>query len=152
MRHDPAQIAHLPHVELSGQSMHDAACPEKQQGLEEGMGHEVEDARGKGTDARGKKHVAKLADGRVGQNPLDVKLGQTDRSRIDCGEGADDGHDPHGDRGQHIKGTTSGHHVHPGRDHGGRMDQGTDRRGAFHGVRQPDVKGNLRRFPYGTHE
>ncbi len=37
-------------------------------------------------------------------------------------------------------------HVDAGGDHGGGVDQSRDRRGAFHGVRQPDVERNLRRF------
>ncbi len=37
-------------------------------------------------------------------------------------------------------------------DHGGRVNQGADRRGAFHGVREPDVKRELRGFAAGSHE
>ena len=37
-------------------------------------------------------------------------------------------------------------HVHARGDHGGGVDQSGDRRGAFHGVGQPDVKRNLGRF------
>ena len=47
--------------------------------------------------------------------------------------------------GRAIKEHVRAHdHVDAGGDHGGGMDQGGDRSGAFHGVRQPDVKGNLR--------
>ena len=37
-------------------------------------------------------------------------------------------------------------HVDPGRDHRGGVDQGRDRRRSGHGVRQPDVQGQLRRL------
>jgi len=38
------------------------------------------------------------------------------------------------------------------RHHGGRVDQRRDRRGTFHGVRQPDIQRNLRRFSGGAEE
>ena len=41
------------------------------------------------------------------------------------------------------RGHAAGDHVDAGGDHGGGVDQGADRRGAFHGVGQPDVEGNL---------
>ena len=37
-------------------------------------------------------------------------------------------------------------HVNARRHHGGGVDQSGHRRGAFHGVRQPDIQRNLRRF------
>ena len=40
----------------------------------------------------------------------------------------------------------AGDHVDAGGHHGGGVDQGGDRRRAFHGVRQPDVQRNLRGF------
>ena len=43
-------------------------------------------------------------------------------------------------------------HVDAGGDHGGRVDQGGDRRGAFHGVRQPDVERDLRGFAGGAED
>ena len=39
-----------------------------------------------------------------------------------------------------------GHQVNACRHHGGGVDQGADRRGAFHGVGEPHVKGKLRGF------
>ena len=47
---------------------------------------------------------------------------------------------------------TPGHHVDAGGHHGGGVDQGADRRGAFHGVGQPGIKGDLGRFAGGPHE
>ena len=43
-------------------------------------------------------------------------------------------------------------HVNAGGDHGGGVDQRADRRGAFHGVRQPDVERELRGFADGADE
>ena len=42
------------------------------------------------------------------------------------------------------------HHVDAGGDHGGGVDQRGDRRGAGHGVRQPDVQRNLRGLAAGA--
>ena len=44
------------------------------------------------------------------------------------------------------------HHIHARRDHGRGVDQGGDRRGAFHGVGQPDVERKLRRLAAGADE
>ncbi len=44
------------------------------------------------------------------------------------------------------------HHEHAGGHHGGGVDQGRDRRRAFHGVRQPGVQQELRRLAHGAHE
>ena len=44
------------------------------------------------------------------------------------------------------------HHVDARRHHGGGVDQGGNRRGAFHGVRQPDVQRELRRLARGADE
>ena len=43
-------------------------------------------------------------------------------------------------------------HVHAGRHHRRGVDEGRDRRRAFHGVRQPDVERNLRRLAGGADE
>ena len=43
-------------------------------------------------------------------------------------------------------------HVDAGRDHGGGVDEGGDRGGAFHGVGQPDVERNLRGFAGGAED
>ena len=65
---------------------------------------------------------------------------------------ADDGHDLHGGRRVQENRVRAHHHVHAGSDHGRGVDQRADRRGAFHGVRQPDVQRNLRGFSGGADE
>src|SRR5947199_9137232 len=46
----------------------------------------------------------------------------------------------------------AGYYVDAGSDHGGRVNQGANGRGAFHGVGQPDVQRKLGGFAARTHE
>ena len=104
----------------------------------------MEDGRRVGCDAAAQEHVAKLRDGGVGQHALDVVLHQADGGGKEGGGRADDG--DHAEReGRAVKEEVrAGDHVDAGRDHGGRVDERGDRRGAFHGVGQPDVERKLR--------
>ena len=52
----------------------------------------------------------------------------------------------HGRRGELEKRRAAGDQVDAGGDHGGGVDQGADRGGAFHGVGQPDVQRELGGF------
>ena len=49
---------------------------EKEEGLEEGMSHKMEDCSGPRTHSEGKEHVADLTHGRIGENTLYVFLGR----------------------------------------------------------------------------
>ena len=66
------EAAHLEHVLLVMAAVDDAAGAEEEQGLEEGVREQVEQARGPAADAQAEHHVAELADGRVGEHLLDV--------------------------------------------------------------------------------
>ena len=143
-----AQAPHFAHVLLSRHGVDHAARAQEQQGLEVGVRREVENPGPESADAASHHHVAQLADRGVGQHPLDVVLGQRDGGGEDGGEGADTGHNGHGGRSQHEQHVRAGHHVYPGGDHGGGVNQGADRRGSFHGVRQPDVQRKLRGLSY----
>ena len=79
-------------------------APRKRRAFEEGVGHQMENASGEGADTKSKKHVAKLADGGIGEDFFDVVLHQRDGGGENGGEGADDGHDVHGDGGKLIDG------------------------------------------------
>src|SRR5712672_2682519 len=103
-------------------------------------------------DSAGQKHVAKLADGGVSENFLDVGLDQCDGGREECGGAADGGDDDQ--RGFRVfeQDVRAGDDVDTGSNHGGRVDQGAYGRRPFHGVGQPDVKRELRGFTAGSHE
>ncbi len=125
---------------------------QKQQRLEEGVGEDMEHAGGKGAHAQRQKHVSQLRNRRVGEHSLDVVLHQRNAGGEKRRQAADDRHDLHGFRRQREQGVAARHHINAGGDHGCRMDQRGDRRGTFHGVRQPDIKRNLRRFTAGSNQ
>ncbi len=72
------QIAHVAHVLLATQGMNHRTGTEEEQRLEECVSEDVEDARGKGSDAERQEHVSQLRDGGVGEHALDVVLHQSD--------------------------------------------------------------------------
>ena len=74
MRKWPARPAHLPDILLAGHRVNDGAGAEKQQGLEKGMGKEMQHADAVSAHPHGDKHVAELRAGRIGDDPLDVIL------------------------------------------------------------------------------
>ena len=90
-RHTGAKPAHPAHVLLARQRVDHRAGAQEEQRLEEGVRHEMEDARGVGADAQAEEHVAELADRRVGQHALDVVLSDADRGREERRRGAHDG-------------------------------------------------------------
>ena len=124
-----------------------AAGAEKQQGLEKGMCQQMEQGGHVGSDAQGGHHVAKLRDGRIGQDPLHIPLRHCNRRRKECREGPDPCHQVRRCRGQSQGPVEQRVHAnqqeHAGRDHGGRVDHGGHRGRTLHGVRQPDMQGEL---------
>ena len=71
----------------------DGARAQEEQGLEPGMGEEVEHGRFPGQQAQGHDHVAQLGEGGVGQHALDVILLGGHEGGDDGRDGADDGND-----------------------------------------------------------
>ena len=147
-----AQCAHLAHVLLAAHGVDHTAGAEEEQGLEESVRHQVEDASRECADAAGQKHVTQLADGGIGQHALDVVLHQADGGRPDGRRRADACHQRQRRGRKREKRVRARHHVNARRHHGRGVDQGADRRGAFHGVRQPDVERNLRGLSRGADE
>ena len=117
------QVAHVAHVLLAAHGVNHRAGAEEQQGLEEGVGEDVEHARSECADAERQEHVSQLRDRGVGQHALDIVLHQADRGGENRGERADDGDRLHRRRRQHEQRIRARHHVHAGGDHGRGVDQ-----------------------------
>ena len=103
-----------------------------------------------GGDSGGHEHVAQLGDRGVGEDALDVGLGDADGGGEEAGEGADDGDGQQRDGRAAEDEVGAAHHVDAGGDHGGGVDERGDRRGALHRVGQPDVEGDLRALAGGA--
>ena len=134
------------------QRVDDAAAPQKEQALEEGVRHQVEDGGREGAHAQRHEHEAELAHRAVGEHALDVVLHQADARGEQARERADDGDDAHGVRPHDVDGARARDHVDARRHHGGGVDERAHRGRAFHGVGQPDVERNLRALADGADE
>ena len=103
--------------------------------------------------AQADKHIAKLADGGIGQHALDVVLHQGNGGGKQRGEATDVGHDLQGLRASMLKDDEgSRDQIDACGHHGGGVNQGADWRGAFHRVGQPDVQRELGRFAHRAAE
>ena len=119
------------------------AGAQEQHRLEEGMGHQVEDAGDGGSTAHGQHHVTELGHGAVGQALLQIHLGEGDRCSQEAGNRSH-----HSDHGLHhrelgVERIQSCDQEHARCHHRGGVNQGRNRRGALHGIRQPDVEREL---------
>ena len=112
----------------------------------------MEHAGAIGADAFRHEHVAELRAGGIGDHALDVVLHETDGRGEEGGGGAEEDDDPERDRRKLEQRRQPRHHEHAGRHHGGGVNERRHRRRAFHGVRQPGVQQELRRFPHGADE
>ena len=147
-----AQAAHLAHVLLARHRVDHRARAEEHEALEEAVREQVEDAGHPGARPERQEHEAQRRDRGVGDHLLDVVLGDRDVRRVDGREGADAHDDEHRRVRVDEERVRARHHVHAGVDHGGGVDQRADRRGALHGVRQPDVQRELGALADGAGE
>ena len=145
-----AQAAHAPHILLAAHGMDHAAGAEKEQSFEEGVSHQMKDAGAKRPYAASQEHVAQLADGRIGENFFDVSLNQSDGGGKKGCRATNHGDRRHGDGRVEEQYLRARDHINAGSDHRRRVDQRANRRGAFHGIRQPDVEWKLCRFASGA--
>ena len=116
----------------------------EQQRLEEGVRHEVEQARDVGAGATRHDHVADLRHRRVGDDALEVGHDEADRAGDEQRQRADDRADV-GGRGRELEQRVHARDQVDARgDHRRRVDQRGDRRRALHRVREPRVQRDLR--------
>ena len=146
------QTAIVAHVLLMVGRMDDRTCPKEQHGLEEGVREEVEHRHRIGTKPGGHEHVPELRHGRIGDHALDVVLHQTDRRGDKGGQGSQHGDKGCGRRRIFINRRHAADEEHACGHHGCGMDQRRHRGRAFHGVRQPSVQEQLRRFAHRPDE
>src|SRR5215467_10404480 len=109
------------------------------------MGKEVEDACGVvGANPQANKHIAKLTDGGVGQDTLDVVLHQANAGSKEGGKSADICHNFKCLRASVLKDQEGARdEVDACRDHRGGVNQGANWRWAFHRIWQPDMQREL---------
>ncbi len=141
-----AQAAHPVDVLDAAHRADHRAGRHEEHRLEEGVRHEVEDAGGVGAGRDGDHHVADLAHGRVGDDPLQVGLDDRHRRGHHQGEGADDHADARGDVAQLEERVQARDEVDACGHHRGRVDERRHRRRALHGVREPGVERELSRL------
>ncbi len=147
-RHGVAQPGKLAQVAGAGFMVDDPRAHE-QRGLEHRVVHDVED---RGDDGRAAAHAGQrgdqpqVADGGIGQQPFQVVAPGRDHRADDQRHHAGPGHDPEPRirRPQHRR--EPHQQEHPRLYHGGRMQIGADRRRRGHGVGQPEMERELRRF------
>ncbi len=136
----------MPDVLVVVERVDDVAGREKEERFEEGVGHEMEHAGAVSADPNREEHVADLTHRRVGEDALDVDLGGADGRRVKGGDPTDHGDGRGRARRPVVEQVHARHQVDAGRDHGGGVDQRRYRGRAFHGVGQPGVERELRRF------
>ena len=133
----------------------DGTGAQEEQSLEPCVGEEVEHGCLPGQKSQGHDHIAELGEGGVGQDAFDVILLGGHEGGDDGRNGSDAGNDIAGQGGEGLNADgvlDAHHHVNAGGYHGGRMDQGGDGGGAFHGVRKPDVQRELGGFAHRSAE
>ena len=151
-RHIFAQATHIAHVLIMMHPNDDRARGQEQKRLEEGVGHQVKDGCRVGRRTECNCHVAELGQGRVGDDPLDIVLNDTQEAHEERRDGADHDHKRQGRFAQFEERTHACHHKDTGGYHRGGVNQRRDRGRSLHGIRQPDVQRELRTLAHGTDE
>ena len=130
------------------QRQNDRAGGKKQQRLEEGVGHQMEDRRRPSAHAKRHEHVADLAHRRIGQNALDVGLRQRREGRDQKRQQAHHCDDVLGVHRFQIEPLHSGDEIDASGHHRGGVNQRRHRRWTGHRIRQPGLQRQLRRFAH----
>ena len=133
--HVELHVAHLLHVLLVMHRVDDRPAAEKQQGLEERMGHEMKRTGRERADSGGEKHVSKLRHRRVRQHLLDVGLDQTNGGSRERRHPAYHGDNSHHGGCMREEHRIAADHVDTGGHHRGRVNQRRHRGRALHRIR-----------------
>ena len=147
-----AQAAVAAHVLLVVHRGDHRPGPQEQHCLEEGVREQVEHRGLVHADSCGGEHVSELRTGRIGDHALDVVLDETDRRREKRRGRADDRHHAERGRSEFEQRRHPAHEEYARRNHGGRVDESGNGRWTFHGVGQPCVEEQLRRFARSADE
>lgn len=132
--------------------MDDDARGEEEDRFERTVRDQVEDRCAPVADCQGARHVAELADGRVGEDAFDVVLGEGGEPGPDHRDGGHHGEDDERRAGGREDGQQTGHEVDADGDHRRGVDERGDGGGAYHRVGQPGVQGELRRLARDARE
>src|ERR1700730_8103903 len=137
------QPAHAAHVLLASHGVNHAARREEEKRFEECMRHQMENASGERANAACQKHVAQLADCRIRENFLDIRLDEADGRRKERGGASHNRYHQHRRWRMRKNNVRARHNIQARRHHHRRVNQRADRRRPFHGVWQPDVQRQL---------
>ena len=147
----PAQFAH---VSGAGFMVNDAGGHE-QRGLERRVIQDVKDGRDCGqrrAQPNQECDEAQVTDGRVGQQALEVLPKQRNKGGKRHGHQTGGGHDGHEELRAANDGCQARQQENACLHHGGRVQVGRHRSGRGHGLRQPEVEGELRTFGKAAHQ
>src|SRR5262249_37768353 len=124
----------------------DRARAQEEQRFKVGMRGEVENTPAVVMRGFAHEHIAQLADGRIGQDALDIELEDSDgrgKERCYSADDADNYQRTCRDLEQRVGARNK---VNPCCDHCGSVNERADGRRTFHGIRQPHVQWQLRRL------
>ncbi len=145
-RHQSPQAAQLPDIARPALVLDDARGHEQRR-LEGRVIHDVKDRgdqRERSVEPRQQGDQSEMADGRIGEQALEVLLEDREEGAEHEGAEADGADEPEPFLGPPERRPQANQQKHPGFHQRGRMQIGGDRRRGRHSMRQPEVERKLR--------
>ena len=146
------EAAHLPDVLLVREGVDHEARRHEEEGLEEGVRHQVEEAGAVRAEAGGDEHVADLAHSRVRDDALDVRLHERDEPGEKQRDPAEHRCQVEDRRRELEQDMGARDQIDAGRHHRRGVNESRDRRRALHRVGKPRVERELRGLGDGAAE